>query len=105
MGKGQRRVHLNSTGWRRRRRRSGRRSARRRKGRRRRRRRQRKRKNGIVTVMGVKELRAQKWRGQEKELKQEVRGVILWTRSAESNCLFTCQHHNGIILSINCAMA
>ena len=35
----------------------------------------------------------------------QVRGVILWTRSAESNCLFTCQHHNGIILSINCAMA
>merc|ERR1712037_985813 len=58
--KGQRRVHLNSTGWRRRRRRSGRRSARRRK---RRRRRQRKRKNGIVTVMGVRELSRKGGRG------------------------------------------
>merc|ERR1712105_165722 len=91
-------AHQNLTDWRRKRRRSGRRSVKRRKERKKRRRRQRKRKNGIGTVRATKELRTQKWRGQEKELKQEV-GVTIWTRkpagSWKSNCLPT--HHNDIM--------
>merc|ERR1712203_247175 len=113
--KGQRRVHQNLTGWRRRRRRNGRKSARRRKGRRRRRRRQRKRKNGIVTVMGVKELSRKEGRG-KIEKKRGAQGTEMErtgkrAQAGGERCpyldlqsrIVCTQHHNDIILSINCA--
>merc|ERR1712032_835936 len=68
---GQRRVHLNLTGWRRRRRQRGRRSGR---GRRERRPHQRRRRNGTGTVMGVKEASRREGKG-KREKKRGVQGT------------------------------